>query len=448
MTKFGIRGNWPSFKASVLAGAYLAAFAHVAPASASPTYAFQQTIAGPGGKSISGYDLSVFDPSNQLFYFTDRTNNGIDVFSAATNSYVTQIGSGLFAGSQGGNNDIAGPNGLYLSTTTGGGSLLLAGNGTSNVVGFNLNAAGTGVIGSPFSISTAVAGTPSPPNRVDGVAYAPAANTILAANNASDPGFLTLINNATGTVTKSILLNGITTDSNGSTYPNVGGNGVEATIFNTARGTYFVAVPTLSIDGDGNPADAGGVIELDAATGNLLHTYSFASLGLTGACSPTGLVQGAGASMFVACSDPTATGSILLDPTGNGSIKVASGIRGGDQTAYDPTNNTFFEAARFQPDPLDPTKSNPVLGIIDASTLAVQLLPGAFNIHSVAVDPVSNEVFVATSPLSSGVNPYCTNGCIAVFAAATTAVPEPASLPLITVALAGLAVLAGLHRRA
>ena len=284
---------------------------------------------------------------------------------------------------------------------------------------------------------------------MDGVAYAPAANTILAANNASNPGFLTLINNATGTVTKSIVLNGTTTDANGNKYPDVGGNGVEATIFNTARGTYFVAVPTLSIDGSGKPADAGGVIELDAKTGNLLHTYSFAALGLSGACSPTGLVQGAGASMFVACSDPTATGSVLLDPSGNGSIKVAAGIRGGDQTAYDPTNNTFFEAARFQPDPLDPTKSSPVVGVIDANTLAVQLLPGADNIHSVAVDPVSNEVFVATSPNATGKpNPYCTSGCIVVFSATATAVPEPASLPLTAAALAGLAGLAGLRRRA
>lgn len=441
MTKFGISDNRPSFKASALVGACLAAFGHAAPASASPTYAFQQTISGPDGKSISGYDLSVFDPSNQLYYFTDRTNNGIDVFSAATNSYVAQIGPGLFAGTQGGNNDIAGPNGLYLSGTTGGGKILLAGNGTSNVIGFNLNAAGAASVGPTLNFSTAVAGTPNPPNRVDGVAYAPAANTILAANNASDPGFLTLINNATGTVAKSILLNGITTDGNGNRYPNVGGNGVEATIFNTARGSYFVAVPTLSVDGSGKPADAGGVIELDAKNGNLLHTYNFASLGLSGACSPTGLIQGAGASMFVACSDPKATGSVLLDPTDDGSIKVAKGIEGGDQTAYDPTNNTFFEAARFQP-------GGPVVGVIDASTLAVQLLPGADNIHSVAVDPVSNEVFVATSPNSAAKpNPYCTDGCIVVFAATATSVPEPASLPLITAALVGLAGLAGLRRR-
>lgn len=135
-----------------------------------------------------------------------------------------------------------------------------------------------------------MAGTPVPPARVGGVADAPAANTILAANNASTPGFVTLLNNATGTVLRSILLNGT------GGYPDVGGNGVEATIFNTARGTFFVAVPALNAAGTG----AGGVIALDAANGNLLHTYDFNAIGLADVCSPTGLAQGAGASMLVA----------------------------------------------------------------------------------------------------------------------------------------------------
>lgn len=414
--------------AALVIGAGLAASSLAAPASASPTYAFQQTISIPG-KNISGYDLATFDPSNQLYYLADRTNNGLDVFSAATNSYVGQIGNGLFAGSQGGNNDIAGPNGLSLSSTTSGGKILIAGNGNSNLIAFNLNAAGTGAVGSPLTVSTAVAGTPTPQNRVDGVAYAPVPNTILAANNASNPGYLTLVDATSGAVIKSLLLNGT-----GGT-PNVADQGVEATIYNTARNTFFVAVPTLNAN---SATDPGGVIEVDPRTGNILNTYSFAALGLSGSCGPTGLVQGAGASMFAACSDAGATGSVLLDPAGKGSIQVAAGIRGGDQTAYDPTNNTFFEAARFQP-------GGPVVGVIDGSTLAVQLLPGAFNIHSIAVDPVSNEVFVATSALTAGTpNPYCTNGCIAVFA---QAVPEPASLPVLTVGLLGMIGVAGLRAR-
>jgi len=397
--------------------------AAASPAVASPVYAYQQTIQIPGAAKFSGYDLAVFDPSNQLYYLTDRTNVGIDVFSAATNSFVKQIGTGLFAGTQGGNNDIAGPNGISL-TNTANGKLLVAGNGVSNLLTFNLDATGLNLASganNPRTISTAVPGTtPVPANRVDGVAYAPGANTILAANNASDPGFLTLINNADGSIKRSIILNGA------GSYPNVGANGVEAAIYNTARNSFFVAVPTLTVNGNGDPTDAGGVIELDAASGNLLNTYDFKALGLTGPCSPTGLSQGAGASMLVACSDGTAGHSVLLDPAGKGSFKLVQGISGGDQTAYDPTRNVFFEAARFQ-------KGGPVLGIIDANTLALQLIPIGANDHSVAVDPVSGEVFVATA--STTAIPNCTNGCIGVFA---TVVPEPGTLPVLAVALAGL----------
>ena len=416
----------------------LATAAGSSPAGASPAYQFLTTIAVPGADGVtpaafSGYDLSVFDPDSQLYYLTDRTNKAVDIFSAKTNAFAGRITSpGLFAGTQGGNNDIAGPNGIALSGS-GTGKLLIAGNGASNFVTFTLapnglSAASTRTTSTEIATPPANA-TPTPANRVDGVAYSPTANTILAANNASNPGFLTLVDNATGKITNSIQLNGI----NG--LPNVGGNGVEATIFNTARGTFFVAVPTLTIDNTGGAADAGGAIELDAATGALLHTYDFAKLGLAGACSPTGLSQGAGAAMFVACSDPAATGSILLDPSGAGSIKVAAGIRGGDQTYYDPARNTFFEAARFQP-------GGPVLGIIDATTLALQTIPIGPNDHAVAVDPVSGEVFVATAATTAF--PGCTIGCIGVFA---QAVPEPASLPLLMVALAGMVGLAGVCRR-
>jgi len=393
---------------------------------ASATYVYQQTLAIPGATAahpFTGYDLATFDATTQLYYLTDRSNNGIDVFSAATNQFVRQIGTGLFAGTQGGNNDIAGPNGISLSNVAGG-RLLIAGNGPSNLIAFTLDSTGLNVVGAPRIISTAVTGTPVPPNRVDGVAYAPTVNTILAANNASNPGFVTLINNANGAVIRSILLNGT------AGYPDVGGNGVEATIFNTSRGTFFVAVPALNAAGTG----AGGVIELDAATGALLHTYDFNAMGLAGVCSPTGLVQGGGASMLVACSDATAGHSVILNPAGNGSLMLVNGISGGDQTAYDPATNMYFEAARFQ-------IGGPVLGIIDAQSLALQTLAIGNNDHSVAVDPISGEVFVATAATTAFAN--CANGCIGVFA--LRAVPEPDVLPL--VALGALGVILARRRR-
>ena len=406
-------------------------------AQAAPIYQFTGTIPFPFATNFTGYDLSTFDPATQLYYLTDRTNNGIDIFSAKTNSYVGQIGAGLFAGATP-SNDNAGPNGITIFNTMTG-KELIAGNGPSNLLTFNLQSDGITQVGAARTISTAVAGTtPVPANRVDGVAYAPTANTILAANNAANPGFLTLINNATGAITRTILLNG-TAVSNGTTvYPNVNGDGVEATIFDAARGTYFVAVPVF------NGSGSGGVIELDASNGNLLNTYDFNALGLTGICGPTGLAQGNGAKIVVACGDngTTPVQTVILDPTGAtgalpGSIKNVTGVAGGDQVAFDPVRNVFFEAARFQP-------GGPALGIIDGVTgLVTQALPITPNDHSVAVDPVSGQVFVAFGGNSAlGADTVCPRGCIGVFAP----IPEPAALPVMAMGLLGLAL--AVRRRA
>ena len=82
--------------------------------------------------------------------------------------------------------------------------------------------------------------------------------------------------------------------------------GVEATIFNSARGTFFVAV--LKPNGSG----AGGLIELNATNGNLVNTFDFNALGLVGGCGPTGMAQGKGASVVVACGDNPTNQTIVL----------------------------------------------------------------------------------------------------------------------------------------
>jgi len=128
-----------------------------------------------------------------------------------------------------------------------------------------------------------------------------------------------------------------------------------------------------------------------------------------------------------------ASQSILLDPNangGNGSTKSFPQVSGEDMVWFDSTTDRFFLAARLNP-------GGPVLGIIDGLTESflenVRTTPGD---HSVAVDPVSGEVFVPFGgSFGSATNAICPLGCIGVFVT-----PEPASLLLLG---AGLMAFAG-----
>jgi hypothetical protein len=77
--------------------------------------------------------------------------------------------------------------------------------------------------------------------------------------------------------------------------------------------------------------------------------------------------------------------------------------------------------------------------VINGSTETwLQNLPITFNDHSVAVDPITGEVFVPFG--ASALNTFCPEGCIGVFAP----IPEPEVLSLIAIGLAGIA---GFRRR-
>ena len=440
-----IQGRLVLKNVKFLAAATVACAIAASPAWATPTYALLTTIPlNVGTASFTGYDLSVVDPSTQLYYLTDRSANAIDVISTKTDTIIERIGqgSGLFGGTAGGNNNIAGPNGISITTLSDGTKLLLAGNTapsstTGNVIAFNLASNGT-TVNQTRTITTLNASTPLPANRVDGVAYAPApyGNTILAANNASTPGAITILSNADGHTISTLVLNGM----NG--LPNGQGNGVEGPIFDTVTHTFFIAIPNLTSDALGNGTGGGGVIEINPTTGAIMRTFSFDALGAPGACNPNGVVQGPNGVIGIACGTSGTTASpgltLFLDPAANngaGKLTSSNAVTGADQIAYDPTDNLYFEAARFAL-PGGAADTSPQLGIFDGTGTFVQSLPITFNDHSVAVDPVTGNVFVAEGAAASNTTPGCALGCVAVFAA--VAVPEPASLPLLAAGLLGL----------
>jgi len=381
-------------------------------------YAFQTTIPVPAspdnnvGGVFATYDISFFDPATQLDYVADRSNASVDIFSAATNSFVGRIGGSghLFSG-QTSSNDTSGPDGVVI-----GNNKLWVGNGNSTLLSFNLP--------TNTPAFAPIATGPTSANRVDELAYNPNTHQIMAANNAASPSpFLSLVDANTGTVTNTIPFNGLNGTPNAT-------SGIEQPAFDPVTNRFYVSVPQV------NGTGPGGVAQLDTS-GNVTHFFDFAALGLGagGACGPTGLAAGGG-SLMVGCGNGSQ--SIILHPGAgpNGSITVIPGVGGEDEVWFDPVTKRYFLSARNNP-------GGPVLGIVDALTGALlQKLATTPGDHSVAVDPISGKVFVPFGAVAG--NTVCPLGCIGVFAPLVGPVPEPGTYALM---LSGLGLLGFAARR-
>ena len=167
-------------------------------ASAGPFYSLLTTIPVPAtaennqGGAFTAFDISFADTTGYV-YIADRSNAAVDIINGATDQIVAQAGGpGVFTGQQA-TTSVSGPDGVVVAHT-GGQAILFAGNGASDVVAFNVNnpTAPTLMSFSPISTGGSF--------RADEMAFSPATNQLIVANNADSPAFATLINAPTGTV--------------------------------------------------------------------------------------------------------------------------------------------------------------------------------------------------------------------------------------------------------
>ena len=214
--------------------------------------------------------------------------------------------------------------------------------------------------------------------------------------------------------------------------------------------TFFIAVPALDPTLANNPNAKGGVAQINPATGAVipingqpvldLQKLTFNGASACGNCSPTGLAAAKNGQMligdgnFLSATTPAGSGAIIIDATGK-VIATFPGIQGIDQVWYDPTTNRWFLAAGNNP----ASNGGPELAIIDAATDTIfQILKTTPGDHSVAVDPISGEVFVPFAANAGNTVFGCQNGCIGVFSDVAAAVPEPSTWAMMLIGFLGL----------
>jgi hypothetical protein len=407
---------------SVALAGLLATTATVGPAAAAPMLELLKYIPVPADTAnvqpdgaFSAFDISYADPVTGDIFIADRSNAAVDIFSG---SGLTFLGRATGFTGQQATTSVSGPDGV-LTVTSGGVTTLYGGNGDSTLRVYNATNPASPTFVSAISTGGAF--------RVDEMAYSPLTHQILAANNADTPAYGNLFTTTNGHPPAVLSISPITVPASMGGITN---GGMEQSAWDPNTGTFFVSIPQLST---GGATDPGGVAEVNTA-GTVLRVISFATLGIS-SCSPTGLAVGGSGNLMVGCGAVGAAG-VMLNPAGAGSIvKTFAGLGGTDELWYDPKTNKFYVTGN---DGSNTTRFFDVVTDAGAGSTISQTvdLPDTTSAHSITVDPFDGDVFVAlagTTTLDPCPASFANPGCIAVFG-----VPEPGSLPILVVGLAGL----------
>jgi hypothetical protein len=400
-----------------------AAVAPCAIAGAGPAFAADEVFAPTAQVTIPGapmasWDISFVDPTLGQFFLADRTHKAVDVVNTGSPpSFAEFIGQGLFVGPVpgpvcvargGGANDCSGPGGVLTTNH----NELWASDGDSTVKVFDLTKPGN-----PLITTIPTGGT----LRADEVCFDPEHQLFMVANNSQgEPGgpgrspgpFATIISVKTHKIVKQIFFDG----TKGSLKAT---NGAEQCSWSSRTERFYITLPGVNNPDDGTGAIA--VINPEDLDDKKLVEKNF-PLANTDCDTPQGTAPGPDHQLLIGCNGSThSTNSVIIDDRDGHIIAKVANESGPDEVWYNPGDGQYFLARSSA------AAATQLLGVIDARGpqadtsvfTANKPNPPAASSHSVAADPVSNQVFVAIGGNSSTVCGTAggtdAQGCIAVY---------------------------------
>jgi hypothetical protein len=361
-------------------------------------------VSVPGLASTANFSFDLGTVVDGKYYLTDRNNKAVDVVDT-TSLQIAQIkgtGANAFTGVSAGGNAVSGPNGINDITGT---TMLFVGDvdsvkvvdKTSNTVTSTIKVGTTGF-------------------RADEGCYDPVDHLYMISTPDAPTPFASFIDANTLKLVATVVW----LDIDGATP--AGGN---------EQCQYDAGTQSFIVNNDATIANPHGEMEMipvvsirSIPAGGSANVFSLANVKRfpLGNCDPTGLALGPSTDAMAECrqGDAGAALTTLIVNRTNGAIVATIPFGGGDQVAFDArTNQYYIAASRWHASGKNDqgggcSASNPctpTLGIVDASTRKlVKTLVTGNNAHSVAVDPLSGEVFV---PFSSAASPAGCPTCAA-----------------------------------
>ena len=393
-----------------------AALVHGTAFAADETFTKTSVITVPGG--LNSFDIGFVDAQIGKYFLADRTNKTVDQVITSTNA-ISQLAAGHFVGVQTGAN-TSGPNGVITANNH---TEVWAADGVLCANAQNACATATTPATQTSRIQVIDIKTGNVTHtidnggqrRADELCEDPQHHVVLVANDDDADLFLTFISTESYKVVGKLFLDG--TDRNAQNVRAT--NGIEQCQWSPRTGKFYLAVPEVA--GTGGNTVPGAVLEINPASRKVEKVFpidfGFNAGGPTADClGPQGLAIGPQREILLGCSN-AGQGSVIINELTGDLVRNLPGLNGNDEVWYNPGDNHYFLAGSNHNLAL-PTPG-PILGVADQSgdpAVEDASPTTAAGSHSVAADPVKNQVYV---PGNKSATALCgsSNGCIAVFTA-------------------------------